>query len=82
MSQTEVEIKTVSTQYEGKIVGTTKHDNIEFNDFKGFVTAIYERKWWSGCVLDRYPDSEEIKVTFLGPKRLSHLSIIHHIQIF
>ena len=43
VSWTEVEIKTVSTQYEGKIVRITKHDNIEFKDLKGFVTAMYDR---------------------------------------
>ena len=68
VSRTEVEIKTVSTLYEGKIVRITKHNNIEFKDLNGFVTAMHNRNWWFGCVLDKYPDSEEIKVTFLGPK--------------
>ncbi len=43
VSQTEVEIKTLSTQYEGKILRIIKHDNIEFKDLKGFVPAMYGR---------------------------------------
>ena len=58
----------MSTQYEGKIVRITKDDNIEFKELKGFVTAMYDRNWWLGYVLDKYPDNEGIKVTFLGPK--------------
>ena len=69
VSWTEVEIKTVSIQYEGKVVRITKHDNIEFKDLKGLVTAMYDRNWWLGCVLDKYPDSEEIKVIFFRTKR-------------
>ena len=61
----------MSTQYVGKIVRITKQDNIEFKDLKGFVTAMYDRNWWLGCVLDKSPDSEEIKVTLLEPKGLS-----------
>ena len=48
----------------GKIVGITKHDNIEFKNLKGFVTAMCDRNWSLRCALDKYPDSEEIKVTF------------------
>ena len=46
VSRTEMEIKTVLTQSEGKIVRITKHDNIEFKDHKGFITAMYDRNWW------------------------------------
>ena len=49
----------------------TKHDNIEFKDFKGFATEMYERKWWLGCELDKYPDNEEIKLIFLQSKQSS-----------
>ena len=68
LSQGKMEVKTVSTQNEGKIVQITKQNNTEFEDIKGFVTAIYDRNWWLGCVLDKYPDNGEVKLTFLQPK--------------
>lgn len=48
-------------------------------DVKGFVTCLYDGKWWVGCVLDAY-DDDEFKITFLHTHGL-HLHILC-IQIF
>ena len=31
------------------------------------MTAIYDQKWYLACVLETYPDSMEVKLTFLEP---------------
>lgn len=46
------------------MVKTIKWNNIEVESIKGFVIAINDRNWWLGCELEKYPDNEEVKLTF------------------
>ena len=67
VSQEKMEVKTVSTQNKGRIIRITKQNNMEFEDINVFVTAIHDRNWRLGCVLEKYPDNGEMKLTLLQP---------------
>ena len=34
----------------------------------GFVTCLYEEKWWLACVLEVCSEKKEVKLTFLHPR--------------
>lgn len=70
VSQVEMEVRTVSSMSQAsKIVRVTKEaKEINFEDVKGFVTVIYDNKWWLACVLETYSDTLEVKLNFLTPK--------------
>ena len=40
---------------------------IKFSDIKGYVTALYDAFWWLACVVNKFPERNEIKVSFLHP---------------
>lgn len=50
---------------------TVTPDDKDIKDIKGFVTCLYNGKWWAGCVLDAYDDNE-FKITFLHQHGPSH----------
>src|SRR5215469_7951086 len=67
ISQSELKVKFVSNSTDDNIVRVCKQTNFMFEEIKGFVTASYDQKWYLACVLETYPDSMEVKVTFLEP---------------
>ena len=66
-SLSELKVKFVSNSTDDKTVRIRKQTNFTFEEIKGFVTAIYDQKWYLACVLETYPDSTEVKLTFLEP---------------
>lgn len=66
-SLSELEVKFVSNMTNSRTVRASKQTSFSFDDIKGFVTAVYNEKWYLGCVLETYPESMEVKVTFLEP---------------
>lgn len=36
-------------------------------EINGFVTCVYDKEWWVGCVLQVDEDSEQVSVSFLHP---------------
>ena len=40
---------------------------LAFDEISGFITCIYENKWWMACVLEKYENNREVKVSFLHP---------------
>ena len=45
----------------------TAYERINFEKIRGFVTVEYDSDWWLACVLNSFPDKEEVDVTFLKP---------------
>ena len=69
VSQGELEVKTVSNLDEGRLVRISREkENIDFKDVNGFITFVYDRHWWLGCMLKKYPDNGKVKVTVLQPE--------------
>lgn len=69
VSQEELEVRTVSSIRQGskKVKVLQKTTDIQFEDVKGFVTAMYDNKWWLACVLETYVETLEVKLYFLRP---------------
>ncbi len=42
-------------------------NDILMADIKGFVTSVYEGKWWLACVLETFIDAKTVKLSFLHP---------------
>lgn len=41
--------------------------SINFADIKGYITAKYDGHWWLGCVMQTFPELNEVEVNFLHP---------------
>lgn len=67
ISHTEIAVKLFSldTKSEVKKVVKTKHDQIKMDDIHGYVTVMYDGKWWLGYILEK--DFDEATVKFLHP---------------
>ncbi len=39
----------------------------EDSQVQGYIAAEYDQKWWVAHVMEVYPESHEVKVTFLHP---------------
>lgn len=66
-SLSELKVKFVSNSTDDKTVRIRKQTNFIFEEIKGFVTAMYDQKWYLACVLETYSDLMEVKLTFLEP---------------
>ena len=54
---------------------TTTATTIPFSAIKGYVIAVYDTKWYLACVLNVYPTTKEVQLSFLhpeGPARSYH----------
>ena len=51
---------------EEKITLVSK-DEIPVDKITGFVTAVYEKKWWLGCVLQVHQDDRKVSINILIP---------------
>jgi hypothetical protein len=40
---------------------------LDFEDIKGFVTCVFDRKWWAASVLDANTSTRLVKLSFLHP---------------
>lgn len=67
ISLSELQVKFVSNITDFQTVRVVKQTSLLFEDIKGFVTAMYDKKWYLACVLQTYPDIMEVKLTFLEP---------------
>ena len=67
ISLSELQVKFVSNITDFQTVRVVKQTSLLFEDIKGFVTAMYNKKWYLACVLQTYPDSMDVKLTFLEP---------------
>ena len=51
----------------------TKGDAVlSLDQIRGFVTCVYDQKWWLACVLETDTEDLEIKVSFLHPNGPAH----------
>ena len=66
-SSSTINVKYYSSSSESKVVVVSDKEEIPFEQIKGFVTAVYDRKWWLACVLQTFPDTEMVKLSFLHP---------------
>ena len=46
---------------------TVLENEVASEEIKGFVTCVYDKEWWVGCVLQVDEDSEQVNVSFLHP---------------
>lgn len=61
-------VKTFSDTTESTVETVTKSlEKLALRDIYGYVTAIYDKKWWLAYVLAKEEDLDEVKVTFLHP---------------
>lgn len=37
------------------------------SEVSGYITAVYDQKWWLAYVLEKNEEEDELKVTFLHP---------------
>ena len=42
-------------------------DEIPVDEITEFVTAVYEKKWWLGCVLQVHQDDRKVSINILIP---------------
>lgn len=42
-------------------------DKLKLKDISGYVTAVYDKNWWLGYVLEQNAEVDEVKITFLHP---------------
>ena len=58
-----------STCAEARIVcvDAASQDNLTLENIKGFVTIVYNNKWYLAVTLQTFPDTEEVKVSCLEP---------------
>lgn len=40
---------------------------LKLEDITGYVTTVYDKKWWLGYVLEKNEELDEVKITFLHP---------------
>lgn len=60
--------KIYSNSLVSKVEQITKVEGeLPITDIKGFVTAVYDGKWWLACVINRDEDNVQIKLSFLHP---------------
>ena len=46
---------------------TLKTSNLQVDLIVGFVTCLYDEKWWLACVLQIIQKDSQVKLTFLHP---------------
>ena len=58
-----------STCAEARIVcvDAASQDNLTLENIKGFVTIVYNNKWYLAVTLQTFLDTEEVKVSCLEP---------------
>lgn len=67
-NETRVLVKTFSfsSDTQEEIVSENDADSdLDINEIFGFVTSIYDKKWWLGCVLSK--ENDEVEISFLEP---------------
>lgn len=68
ISESKVFVKSFSNDVQGweKEVTTTP-DKLKLKDISGYVTAVYDKNWWLGYILEKNEELDEVKITFLHP---------------
>ena len=46
---------------------TLKTSDLQVDSIVGFVTCLYDEKWWLACVLQIIQEDSQVKLTFLHP---------------
>ena len=68
-----VETRQYSTSTEFKVQKVTAGDAVlSLDQIRGFVTCVYDQKWWLACVLETDTEDLEVKVSFLHPNGPAH----------
>jgi len=63
-----LETRQYSAVIEFKVQKVTTGDTVlSLDEIRGFITSVYEQKWWLACVLEIDTEDLEVKVTFLHP---------------
>lgn len=68
-SQTKVltRVYSFSQDMREEIVVEKVRSSLTFKEIKGFVTCVYDKKWWVACVLSSNADTRLVKLSFLHP---------------
>lgn len=67
-SKSQVKTKTFSNSSESVIDKVVpSEDDVPLENINGFVACVYDSKWYLGCVLDVFEESNEVKISFLQP---------------
>ncbi|KAL5503158.1 hypothetical protein EMCRGX_G010065 [Ephydatia muelleri] len=66
---TKEEYDTETLQLEARLshARTIPEEDLVFDDIKGFVTVMYDNKWYLACVLQTFPSTVEVKLSCLEP---------------
>jgi hypothetical protein len=71
ISNTTLIAKKFSKAQDGSVVAVaesrSQSHTIPFQTVTGSITVVYEDHWWLGCVLEKYEENEEFKITFVHP---------------
>lgn len=67
-NKSQLKTKTCSSSSESGIDEVvTSEDDVPLENINGFVACLYDSKWYLGCVLDGFEESNEVKISFLQP---------------
>eukprot|EP00731_Ephydatia_muelleri_P007129 Em0003g1377a len=66
---TKEEYDTETLQLEARLshARTIPEEDLVFDDIKGFVTVMYDNKWYLACVLQTFPSTVEVELSCLEP---------------
>lgn len=68
-NETRVVVKTYSFANDAKEEVVSENDvdsDLELEEIVGFVTCMYDKEWWLGCVIST-TENEDVKISFLEP---------------
>ena len=69
MSRSSLCVKEYSGSNTAREVSIRKggYEVVEDSQVQGYIAVEYDKKWWVAHVVEVYPESHEVKVTFLHP---------------
>lgn len=65
-SKMKVKVFSESTEFKIETVSTIQ-DRLSFAEVSGYVTIVYDNRWWLAYVLEKDEINDEVKVSFLNP---------------
>lgn len=67
ISTSRILVKSFSNSSESRIEKLNASEKLQLADVSGYVTAIYDDKWWLAYVMAKNEEDDEVKLTFLHP---------------
>lgn len=66
-STSKVVVKAFSNASESRIESVSASDKLQMPDITGYITVVYDQKWWLAYVIGKNECDDDIKLTFLHP---------------